>query len=149
MYLKERKGESTKRVTTTIRQDYLDALKYNGENINRTTNILLEDYCRELQHKSIHQVAIEAGKYRGRDSNKSKKVNLRLRSDLVDYLNFNGICVGGVLRHLIAAYVTTLSKMQVLTRVVKCYECQNWNPDEEQCDHPDMPPCDDNPEAAE
>lgn len=125
MYLKERKGESTKSVTTTIRQDYLDVLKNNGENINRTANSLLEDYCRELQHKSIHHVSIEAGKYRGRDSNKSKKVNLRLRSDLVDYLNFNGISTGGVLRHLIAAYVTTLSKMQVLTRVVKADEDRN------------------------
>lgn len=106
MYLKERKGESTKNVTTTIRLEYIDALKNNGENINRTANELLEDYCRELQHKSVYQVAIEAGKYRGRDSKPSKKVNLRLRSDLVDYLSLNGIATGGVLRHLIAAYVT-------------------------------------------
>lgn len=142
MYLKERKGGSTKSVTTTFRQDYLDALKNNRENINRTANSLLEDYCRELQHKSIHQVAIEAGKYRGRDSKPSRKVNLRLRSDLVDYLNLNGIATGGVLRHLIAAHVASLAKMRVLTRVIKCYECQNWNPDEEQCDYPGMPPCD-------
>lgn len=125
MYLKERKGESTRSVTTTIRLEYIDALKNNGENINRTANTLLEDYCRELQHKSLHLVAIEAGKYRGRDSKPSKKVNLRLRSDLVDYLSLNGIAIGGVLRHLVAAYVTTLTKMQVLTGVVKADEDRN------------------------
>ena len=125
MYLKERKGESTRSVTTTIRLEYIETLKNNGENINRTANSLLEDYCRELQHKSIHQVAIEAGKYRGRDSKKSKKVNLRIRSDFVDYLSFNGIAIGGVLRHLIGTYVTTLTKMQVLTGVTRADEDRN------------------------
>lgn len=125
MYLKERKGESTKNVTTTFRLEYIDALKNNGENINRTANTLLEDYCRELQHKSIHQVSIEAGKYRGRDNKPSQKVNLRLRSDLVDYLSFNGIAIGGILRHLIGTYVTTLTKMQVLTGVNRADEDRN------------------------
>lgn len=125
MYLKERKGDSTRSVTITIRQDYLVALKNNGENINRTANELLDDYCRELQHKSIYQVAIEAGKYRGRDNKPSKKVNLRLRSDLVAYLSINGIAIGGVLRYLIAAYVTMLTKMQVLTGFTKADEDRN------------------------
>ena len=107
MYLKERKGESTRHVTLTIRVTYLALLRAHSENVNALANELLADYCRLLHHSSIMQVHSDSRKSKRRETEPSVKVNLRLRSDLLDYLLLNQFSVGGVVRALVADYCNT------------------------------------------
>ena len=116
MYLKERKGDSTRHVTLTIMIDHLAALRRRGENVNGLVNSLLEEYCRELQHKSITAVAQASARSKGREKWPSIKVNLRIRSDLLAYLTVNTFSVGGVVRHLIEEYLQTAGEAQAAER---------------------------------
>ncbi len=112
MYIKERKKDSTRHTTVTLRASCLALLKANGENVNQLTNELLHDYCKRLQHGSITHAHAESRRSRWRETQPSIKVNLRLRSDLVEYLKINDFSVGGVVRLQLLEYcdaITTLA----------------------------------------
>lgn len=104
MYIKERKKDSTRHFTLTVSAACLALLRAHKENVNKLANELLADYCRQLQHGSIMQAHAESRRSRWRETAASVKINLRLRSDLLDYLLLNQFSVGGVVRSLIADY---------------------------------------------
>lgn len=155
MYIKDRKKDSTRHTTVTLRASCLALLKANGENVNQLTNELLHDYCQRLQHGSITHAHAESRRSRWRETQPSIKVNLRLRSDLVDYLMMNDFSVGGVVRLLLLEYcdaITTLTdgdggegaapEAAERSEAWNCRECRHLSEEDGQCEHPDAPPCD-------
>lgn len=156
MYIKDRKKDSTRHTTVTLRASCLALLKANGENVNQLTNELLHDYCKRLQHGSITHAHAESRRSKWRETQPSIKVNLRLRSDLVDYLKINDFSVGGVVRRQLLEYcdaITTLTdgdgggdgaapEAAERSEAWNCRECRHLSDEDGQCEHPDAPPCD-------